>query len=237
MSFVFPRNNERGGWALDLDALNENFQHVVSEIQGNLGEHNWKKNSFSNTDDLEISESESPIVCRNSYKEGSAFDVAGTSGLDVPQTSPAIRQWKVPNSYDWTTIGDGASLGILSQSLTTRGGLLWISASFQQHGRWDSWTATEGTELPGVRYSICIDGTIIHETIPGCMDTGNDRLGSAIGVRMAPYLIDLVYPITPGNHLIEVKACLGQGLKEQAYDQKTDFYMIDSRELIIIELR
>ena len=237
MSFVFPRNNERGSWALDLEALNENFQHVVSEIQGNLGEHNWKKNSFSNTDDLEISESESPIVCRNSYKEGSAFDVAGTSGLDVPQTSPAIRQWKVPNSYDWTTIGDGASLGILSQSLTTRGGLLWISASFQQHGRWDSWTATEGTELPGVRYSICIDGTIIHETIPGCMDTGNDRLGSAIGVRMAPYLIDLVYPITPGNHLIEVKACLGQRLKEQAYDQKTDFYMIDSRELIIIELR
>ena len=54
MSFVFPRNNERSGWALDLDALNENFQYVVSEIQGNLGEHNWKKDSFSNTDDLEI---------------------------------------------------------------------------------------------------------------------------------------------------------------------------------------
>ena len=69
------------------------------------------------------------------------------------------------------------------------------------------------------------------------MDTGNDRLGSALGVRMAPYLLDLVYPITTGNHVIEKKARLGQGLKEQAYDQTTDFYMIDSRELIIIEIR
>ena len=242
MSFVFPRHNEREGWPIDPDALNENFQDVLSEIQGNLGEHNWAQGAFTNTTHLNISEGEAPIVCQNTYHSGSAFDISGHSKTADPEVGTTAAapagQWKVPNSYGWSTIGEPL-IGInpMSKTLTTRAGLLWIIASFQQHGNWSGWTATEGTELPGVQYGISIDGSIIHETIPGAMDTGNDRGGSAMGVRRFPYVLDAVYPVTPGSHQIEVKARLGQGRKEVSYDPADDFYLIDSYELIIIEIR
>jgi len=244
MSFVFPRNCEKNSWPLDLEALNENFQDVVSEVQGNLGEHNWKQDAFTNLADMEISESESPIVCQSTFNWGSALDTK--SHLDPPEvflsgTTVALNQWKVPNTYDWAVVGSDVITGntpvnAMSKTVTTRSGLLWIMASFQQHGQWTTWAA-EPNEMPGVQYGISIDGSIIHETIPGAMDTGNDRAGSAIGVRRFPIVIDALYPITPGQHKIELKARLGQGRVETSYDPDDDFYQIDAYQLIIIELR
>lgn len=242
MSFVYPRHNERNGWPVDPEAINENFQEVLSEIQGSLGEHNWRQGAFTNLTDMEISESESPIVCQSTGNWGTAMD---TKPFDPPflgsGSSAAYNQWRVPNSYNWTVVGSTITTGNtpvypMSKTITTRSGLLWIMASFQQHGQWDNWGA-EPAEMPGVQYGVCVDGSIIHETIPGALDTGNDRGGSAIGVRRFPIVIDTLYPITPGQHKIELKARLGQGRVEDSFDQDTDFYQIDSYQFIIIEIR
>ena len=243
MSFIFPRHNERNGWPVDPEALNENFQEVVSEIQGALGEHNWRKDAFTNLVDLNLSESEAPVVCQSTGNWGNALDTASPYDppyLGAPGTV-AYSQWRMPNSYDWNVVGSnittsGGPVNPMSKTLTTRAGLLWIMASFQQHGQWDNW-GSEPTEMPGVQYAICIDGSIVHETNPGALDTGNDRAGSAIGVRRCPIVIDALYPITPGKHTIELKARLGQGRIETSYDQDTDFYQIDAYQFIIIEMR
>ena len=129
-------------------------------------------------------------------------------------SSAAYNQWRVPNSYNWTVVGSTITTGNtpvypMSKTITTRSGLLWIMASFQQQGQWDNWGA-EPAEMPG---------------------------GSAIGVRRFPIVIDTLYPITPGQHKIELKARLGQGRVEDSFDQDTDFYQIDSYQFIIIEIR
>jgi len=230
MSYIFPPNRDRNKWPIDPDSLNENFQEVVSEVQGNLGEHNWQENGIPNTD-IAISAEEAPVVCWRRFFSNSPWDHSG--GYFDPRTSSQTYGWKVPNSREWSTIAFDSS-GSLSKTLTTRNSLLWIMASFQQHGQWDNWGSKP---MPGVQYAIAVDGNIIHETIPGCLDYANDPLGAGLGVRRFPFAIDVLYPVPAGDHTIEVKCRLGLGDTVKSFNPDTDFYMVADREFIIIELR
>ena len=195
MSYVFPPNRDRTKWPIDPDSLNENFQEVLSEVQGNLGEHNWQEDGIPNTK-IQISEEEAPIVCWSRFINRTPWDEPSVA-LN-PQTTSTYG-WKVPNSRDWSTIGFDLGVGEeFSKQLTTRNGMLWIMASFQQHGRWDNWAAG-GNSMPGVQYAIAVDGSIIHETIPGCLDYGNDPLGAAVAVRRYPFTLDVLFPIFAGT--------------------------------------
>ena len=232
MSYVFPPNRDRNAWPIDPESLNENFQEVLSEVQGNLGEHNWQEDSIPRPN-VAISEEEAPIVCWSRFVQQSPW--SGALGDIDPQTSSATYGWKVPNSREWSTIAYDVTGSEFSKTLTTRNGLLWIMASFQQHGRWDNWTST--VQMPGVQYAIAVDGNIIHETIPGCLDYGNDPLGAAVAVRRFPFVLDALYPISSGEHTIEVKCRLALGDQVRAFNSDTDFYMVADREFLIIELR
>ena len=47
MSTVFPKDSFQANEPMDKDEINKNFETVVDEIQGSLGEHNWAENAIT----------------------------------------------------------------------------------------------------------------------------------------------------------------------------------------------
>ena len=261
MAIVFPKKAVEAETPMDLNEMNANFQEVVQEAQGNLGEHNWKEDAFTSV--AEVSEG-AVLRCYKSDQHVNWFDSARNAsklqkhpplGTGLSAASLPSNAFKISNNHEWQTIrSEGSSADPMEITVTTDNSLLWIVFScqmdFGSSEEVDASTYTDestvgtGTNLPGFQIAIAVDGAVVAETITGSMDRANDPTGEGIHYLRTPLAIDCLYPVTSGAHVITAKARTAfdaasarSSSNEYKLDSTTDFYAVFSSELFVVEMR
>ena len=224
MAIVIPKYAFASGQPMDKDQINENFETVVEEIQGALGEHNWKEDAFSSITTVD----EESLL--HVYKTDTAID-HGMDATTYPTSSPSAS-FRVSNNHEWVVIGEVDGSDPMEITITTGNSVLWAMFSFQQEP-----TRGGSVKLPGCTYAITIDGAIIPETIIGTVDRSNDRKGESVAMTNTGFTIDCVIPVAPGSHTIAAVARMVSDEDYNNFDSTTDFYEVFNRELIIIEMK
>jgi hypothetical protein len=227
MPTIYPKYLFQYFEAVDVDHLNENFQETVSTIQGNLGEQNWSKDSFT-TEDL----SASAFGQIHNYAQESARSFDGTSATkrNNYHTLNGVEgyDWwdKIPTDRRWVSV--------MELTVLTKDCMLWLLASWQQ-----DYHAQEQREqdFPGVQYCLAIDGTRIAETTIGGMDRANDSRGEANAVWRHPFTTDAFVKVSAGQHVVSLQARMVPDFKYTAYSSGTEHYIVSTKELIAMEIR
>jgi|TARA_R110000824_G_scaffold66842_2_gene173244 hypothetical protein len=233
MSTVFPKYKAMSGSPMDLEEVNDNFQTVITEIQGGLNEHNWRSGAFPNHTGIEAGAMlrihHSSVRVVHSLVSGMATATIGASG-----------SFRVSNNREWVTIKDVSSPVVydpMEMTITTGNSLLWIIYNGQQQP-FD--VSSAGKNLPGCQYGIAVDGAVISETIIGCTDRNNDKTGEGVQMTSHPFSTDCIVPISAGVHTVAIQArCCADEDFTVFSSSSTDgqAYEIFSREMIVIEIR
>ena len=226
MAQMFPRHRLVRQENLDPDPINENFQEVVSTIEGNLGEQNWASDAVSNSaaqtniaGEIHSTSVEVPRKfekasgeVRNKYISLEAYD--GDKNVFV-----------VPTNRAWTTV--------IEFTPTFKGGTIWIMASWQQ----DYFSGElRDQNFPGVQYCLSVGGTRIAESTIGSLDRANDRRGEAHAVWKSDFVTDAILPITSGEHTVSLQARMVPTRDYTDYDSDKEAYVVGNRELIVLEM-
>ena len=226
MPTIYPKHSFMPLEAVDVDYVNENFQEVVSAIQGNLGEHNWRGDSFNS------STTEKQALGRihtRYYESARLFDK--TSGetrndyIPLAAYSGGERWTKIPVDRRWFTVID--------LEITTRDCMLWLIASWQQDYQSP---AERDPDFPGVQYCLAIDGTRIAESTIGGMDRANDKRGEANAVWKHPFVTDAFIKLSSGTHTVALQARMVPTFDYKAYNSNFRYYVVATRELIAMEI-
>ena len=229
MAWDFPRHRITNGDSADPDDLNMYVELLWGQAQF-LNEHNFATDAFVFGSDIEaqavlrtdqVWEEVNPGIYSDPPSLVSApFNVSLVASGDVLQSIA---------DYGWRTI--------VSRTVTVDTCSLWIMFSFQQ-GVSDTaggWGAT--SRRGGVQYVIAIDGSPIVETITGSGERSLDVNGEGYGGTGAneAMVIDAVVPVLAGPHTISI---LWKQCRQKDYEQPDpdDYFMVLSRELIIVEL-
>ena len=221
MAWKYPKHRTRDAQPMDLDALNTNFSLVVTEMQGNLNEHNWASGAFT---DPEAYAKGAVIRVRQAYSE--VIPMAPTTA--PPANVGAVvsgTPYQVLDNYEWGSV--------VSQNVKTDATSLWIMASFQH-----SVSNASPTARNGVMYAIRIDGVVLVETITGGGERHTDAKGEGYdgdGTHM-PFVIEAVIPVVAGPHRVELVARMATSVAGTAALASGDYWMIHNRELLIMEL-
>ena len=225
MAIVIPKHAFSSGQPMDKDQINENFETVVEEMQGALGEHNWKEDAFSSI----------ATVDEESLLHIYRTDVYVDHGMDAttaPASSPSLS-FKVSNNHEWVVIKDpDGTYDPMELTIITGNSILWVMFSFQQEP-----TRGGSIKLPGCTYAIALDGAVIPETIIGTVDRSNDRKGESVAMTNTEFTIDCAIPVTPGSHTIAAVARMVSDEDYTNFDSTADFYEVFNRELIAIEMK
>jgi hypothetical protein len=141
---------------VDIHRINTNFLVVVEEVTGGLNEHNWAEDAFTDRDLL----AEDVALRIKSNQMGASTDpTSPTSGTDVEF------------GQEWHAIAPN-----LDYTLVTKGGLIWLMASFQFD-----------TDLMwGVNFAIELDGNVLGDSLLGSGDSSNDLITLWGGSVYAP---------------------------------------------------
>ena len=233
MSTVFPKYPAKSGEPMDFEEVNENFQTVISEIQGGLNEHNWSSGAFPNHTSIEAG------TFFRVYHSSVRVLNGIVSGAAAASVSPT-GSFKVSNNREWATIKDLSSPVVydpMEMILTTGNSLLWIIYSGQQ----EPFNRSGGSDiLPGCQYGIAVDGSIINEATIGAIDRNNDKTGEGVQMTNHPFSTDCIIPVTAGVHTITIQArCCADEDYTVFSSSSTDgqAYEIFSREMIVIDMR
>tara|TARA_R100000664_G_C2741853_1_gene130194 strand:+ start:520 stop:1203 length:684 start_codon:yes stop_codon:yes gene_type:complete len=226
MPTIYPKHTFKIMEAVDVDYVNENFQEVVSAVQGSLGEQNWSKDSFVDAD----LNADALGQVNNTYKEvARTFKDAsgvGRNGFYEAVGYEGFSRWtKIPTDRRWYTLSE--------MEITTRDCLLWVIASWQQDYNSGS---KRDQDFPGVQYSLAIDGTRIAESTIGGMDRANDTRGEANAVWKHAFATDAFINVSNGTHTISLQARMVPTHKYTAYDSNSEYYLAATRELIALEI-
>lgn len=233
MAHKFPKYKFKADEPISCEEINYNLRQVKDEVSGRLNEHNIKENAFTDRSDAEYDftlhvnnevVSFDPALA-GEYASGSLSSAAIGSYPEEyliapdPYTDDRVT---LSNNSEWQTI--------IQYEKYTGNSLLWVLASFQQQ----LYEAGVGDSAAG-QYAIRIDGVIVDETVTGGLDRANDPYGESTRCQAYPYVLDLILPVTPGYHLIEL---VGRVPMEGDYVQPPgDTYInIFNRELIILTL-
>jgi hypothetical protein len=223
MAWKYPKTRSRIAQPMDLDALNENFENVVQELQGNLNEHNWAANAFTDAED---------------YAQGAVLRVRQAVSEVVPMAAgvgPPVNIGSVVSGTPYQTQPDFEWGQVVLQTVRTDATVLWMMASFQH-----SVSSPAGTiRRSGIQYALRLDGTVLTETITGSGERATDTNGEGYdgdGTNMA-FVIDAVIPVTAGPHQVELVARMTSGVAlNLQYLSDDDYWMILNRELLIVEM-
>lgn len=225
MAVVFPKFAPTTGQPTDKSQVNENFRTVIQEVQGSLGEHNWKAGAISDITSVD----ESAIIRVHSIFQ--EVDHGFTTGATGPASGPT-DSFKVSGNRQWVPIKDDSSTyNPMELTITTGNSLLWILFEAQQEP-----TGTH-SNLHGCTYAIAIDGAVIHETIIGGIDRFNDKKGEAIQMTNHPFATDCLIPVAPGSHTVTVYARMVADQDFTAFDTSSAYYEVFNRQLVIIEMK
>jgi len=223
MSTVFPKDSFQANEPMDKDEINKNFETVVDEIQGSLGEHNWAENAITAIGSVD------PTAIIRMYYKSQTVD----HGISGPYTNPSSVTptkgvAKISNNREWETILD------METAITTSNSVLWVLFSCQARG-----ISTAGllTELPGFQITIAVDGANVAEVVTGSMDRANDFTGEGMRPKSQGYSIDAVIPVAPGYRSITARARMVANKSFTNFNSSTDYYAVYNRELVIIEMR
>lgn len=239
MPYKFPKYSLKPNEPITHDEVTYNLRTIKDELH-KLNEHNVQDNMFYDRAHAE------PGFCVHVNNDAVEFDPAlgnvqddGVTPDNLVSPSPPP-----PPSYPRDYAGTGVAAPTYDDTRVTLGGhtewqtiqtitkftgnsLLWVLSSFQQQSFRDPDTATCG------QYALRIDGTIIDETVAGSMDRTNDPKGETISAHAYPFVLDLVTPVPPGTHTIELVGRLTQGEKFNIFDAD-DYVAIFNRELIVV---
>lgn len=226
MSQIFPKNKFKASEVISKDEVNENLRGVVGEIQGNLGEQNWAKDTF------ETANIDSNAVARVHYKYVEAPRAFLSSSPNTYQFAAGTTGYgrtmnhvRISTNRTWTTL--------LSFNVTVRSSLVWIMASFQQ----DYYSpSTRDRYMPGATYAIAVDGGRIHETVIGSLDRSNDRRGESYRYWKNPFATDVLIPLSAGTHTISLEGRMVATTDYKNFSDSDEAYVVGNRELIIVEM-
>lgn len=220
MAWRFPRWRELDGYPCDMEAVNQDIEATVEEVEGLLNEHNWAFNGMTSTDNMTAG-----AVVRMASTHKTVNPVIGAG--DPPPTAIIADGFQVSTNTDWVVIDD------MVRTVTTDTANLWIMASFQQQ---PSTPASDSVRL-GSQYGIRIDGVLLWETVLGGGDRSNDIHGEGFGgnATCIPVVLDAVLPVIAGDHRVEIVA---RTPRNEAFTvpSSDDYWMVLNRELIIVEL-
>lgn len=207
---------------VDVDTINESLLSVIEEVTGELNEHNFAENAFDNSDRGKLAE-DIGIRVHHVYQEADPNDPADGSAT-TPNVLPVSTRWQ---AVDPT----------LTKTITTKGGKLWIIASFQ----------CQIAATFGALFAIEINGTVLGDSLIGTGDIDNDRLAQASG-GVAPFsftfgpvpcvwlpnagaiVIEAVVPVSPGQYVIR-PVIRNPRLGSEVIQE------VSNRELIVLEMR
>lgn len=149
------------GDILDVATINENFAAISRASAGSLGEHAWSAAFVSASDKMF-----DDIAVRQTYRDTARdpLDSAVWTVLGLSQTWREVDQ-------------DGATL---NKTFTTRGGLVYVEASFGSSN-----ANTLAGISPGLCFGIMVDGAVRHETVVGSGDVGSDDMRSGAGYKFS----------------------------------------------------
>jgi hypothetical protein len=231
MAQKFPKYKLRADEPIAHEEINYNLRAVKDEL-GRLNEHNIAGGAFSSRTHVDP---DFAIQINSSSQEFDPFlnfgDGTGIGDYPaetaVPPAPYADDRITIDGSTEWQVI--------MTATKFTSNSLLWVLVSFQQQ----VYGPAPGTN-PGGLYALRIDGTIIDEVRTGGTDRSNDPVGGVVSCQAYPYVLDLVIPLAPGSHTIELvgRALEGSGVIVASWLQfpNTFYTMVFNRELILITL-
>ncbi len=209
---------------VDVGTINESLLSVIEEVTGELNEHNFAENAFDNSDRGKLAE-DIGFRVHHAYQEADPNHPSGaTTAVDTPNVLPVSTRWQ---AVDPTLV----------KTVTTKGGKLWVMASFQ----------CRINATFGALFAIEINGTILGDSLIGTGDIDNDRLAQASG-GVAPFsftfgpvpciwlpdagaiVIEAVVPVSPGQYVIRPVIRNPRLGTEVVQD-------VSNRELIVVEMR
>lgn len=197
MSQYYQKNHFKRGEVVSSEDLNENFREVLTEINGNLGEQNFRRFCFADAthqkDDTAIRMYHRNVWV-NTFEPVTEFTGAYTCDNGQEENFLCNRMFVMGNSEEFQPIAD------LSVDVLTDNATLWIMSSVQI-SLWptDSRGVTEGVQL-----ALRIDGAIVYETLSGGIDLENELSGPGTNNVCVPITVDAVVPVTGGSHKIEI---------------------------------
>jgi hypothetical protein len=198
VSHYYPKHKFEDCEVVSVDDVNENFRDAIDEMQGNLGEQNFKRNAFTSLEDIASSAAirvhHRNIIC-DPFETHTGFAFG-----EVPQPNGQTEKLL---QRDMMILGDSEEfqpIADLSVDIITDNSILWIMTSFQQ----SMWNPSDATSGEGVQYALRVDGSVIYETVTGGLDTENEPQGMGTNNTTVGVTIDAIIPITGGVHKVEV---------------------------------
>jgi len=234
MSWKYPKYRVRNTQVVDLEDVNANFKEFADELGGQLNEHNWKENAIVATTSLEKD-------AAYAWHSAGAFVQRG-SDWPQPVTGGSPQDQLISARPVWTPLDD------CTLTFTSPNCLLWIHGSCQiiqgpVDGTSglpdDTGTIWTGSYFVDVQVAIRIDNYVVPESIVGGVEVDNDSF-SGLRQPMMPVVTSLVFPITTGQHTIEIVArTTGVVVDKTGGTQEISprgFYA-SCRELMALEMR
>ena len=174
MSYVFPKHRIKPNTPMDYEEVNENFQDLIGETSGALNEHNFNRNTF--TDSVAVAQVapmlcwwDASVVINPGFDCGSIWEMDSPPGTQINTTSAPFLTDE-PDLFYQQVQGSWEVITGLTKTITATGGVYWALASFQHDGR--SKYLEDGEKEwffnhYGALYALRVNGRVIHETITG----------------------------------------------------------------------
>lgn len=208
---------------VDVDTINESLLAIIEEVTGELNEHNFAEDAFAGVDRTILAE-DIGLRLHHEFQEANPNDPP-TAAANTPNVVPVSTRWQ---AVDPT----------MTKTVTTKGGKLWIMASFQ--------CRTNATY--GALFAIEINGVVLGDSLIGSGDIDNDRLDQPSGGGVAPFtfnlgsvpcvwlpnagalVIEAVVTVSPGQYII-------RPVMRNPRLGDNDDQEVSNRELIVLEQR
>lgn len=231
MSWKFPKHPLKYNRVPDADEMNENLLASGQELVGRLNEHNFKANTFA----------QSNVNTRAAF----VWHTASSSGTDrnhIPFTfGPSNYNVNDDTKTNFLIFAETHSWQEVSDSVLTFSSpsciaqihaslQIWVDGGPNRVGSGSGFrTSQPDPSQPQV--AIKVDGVVIPETITGGTETTQDRyLGARPEAFCVPCLTSVVLPLSPGPHRISIV------VRSVGTPQERGL-RVASNELICLEMR
>lgn len=231
MSWKFPKHPIKDRRVPDADEMNENLLASGQELVGRLNEHNFKANTFS----------QSNVSTRAAFVWHTASSTGNNRNF-VPTTfGPSTYNANDDTKTHFLIFAETQSWQEVSESVLTFSSSSCIA---QIHASAQIWVdggpkLTYGSGFRGAglqppcqpQMAIKVDGVVIPETITGGVESAQDTyLGARPNQFCVPALTSVVFPLSPGPHRIAI-VVRAAGIPEGRA------FRVASNELICLEMR
>lgn len=169
----FPRVRSKNTEVINTDDLNDAFLPVIEEASGQLNEHNWGNAAFNGV--------------RTRFADDAGFRLFRDTTTEDPKAGgfPTANAFQLARMPTWQVI-----TGLSRTIHNSKGGLLWVLASFQ----------LVGLDQPHA-FGIRVNGQLLHEDVLGMGEENGVIVGPLTTV---PILLQSIVPTPPGPVTIDV---------------------------------